>query len=145
MNPQAFRSYQRVRISTNDPTKIVVMLYEGAVRNLVQAADHFRASRKAEGSDRITKTLDIVHYLTNTLDREKGGEIASNLERLYDFVRDTLAEANIYSDTNRIQTAMGILQTLLEGWQAIATPSSSDTPSAEAPAPEAQASVRVVG
>lgn len=95
------------------------MLYEGAIRYALQAIEHFNADRRNEGSDRIKRVLDIVHYLTNTLDHEKGGEVAVNLERLYEFVRDTLSAANIESDVEKIQNAIEVLKTLLEGWSGI--------------------------
>ena len=80
MKQSAYKSYQRVRVTTNDPTKIVVMLYEGAIRNLFQAIEHFEAERNLDASERIKPTLDIIHYLTTTLDHEQGGEVALNLE-----------------------------------------------------------------
>lgn len=127
MNKKAYQTYQRVNVTTADPTRLVVLLYEGAIRNLRQAIGFIEAGNKDDASQRITRTLDIVHYLTNALDHEKGGDISVNLERLYDFVRDTLAHANIHADVEEINTAITILQPLLEGWQGICRASTNDT------------------
>lgn len=145
MKSKAYRSYQRVRIATSDPTKIIVMLYEGSLRNLYQAIEHFKSDRRHEGSDRITRTLDIVHYLGVTLDHEKGGDVAANLARLYDFIRDTLCEANIHADADKIHVAINVLQTLLEGWQGIMTKEGEEPASNDAPATDGSVSFRMVG
>lgn len=102
-----------------DPTKVIVLLYEGAIRNLNQTLAHFEAGRRTQASERITKTLKIVQYLSTSLNHEKGGEIAKNLENLYDFVRDTLALANIEANTEKVKSAIAVLEPLLEGWQKI--------------------------
>ena len=66
-----------------------------------------------------TKTLRIIQYLSTSLNHDKGGEIAENLEKLYDYVRDTLAIANIESDPEKIESAITVLEPLLEGWQTV--------------------------
>jgi flagellar protein FliS len=146
MKTKAFKAYQRIGISTADPVKIVVMLYEGAIKNLRRAAEHFGESRKDRGSERIKKALDIIHYLHSTLDFDHGGAIAENLARLYDYARDTLSAANIEADVEKIHTAMEILQTLLEGWQGIMPRSSADTDAeTQAPVDPSAKNVSMVG
>ena len=114
-----YQAYQRISVSTADPVRVVIMLYEGAIKNLHQAIEHFRTSNNDRASERINKTLDIIHYLRSSLDHDQGGEIAANLEGVYDFVRDNLALANIQTDVELINEAIGVLQTLLEGWRGI--------------------------
>jgi len=116
-----YQTYQKADMTAADPVKVIVMLYEGAIRNLRQTVGHFEAGRKTQASERINKTLKIVQYLSTSLNHEKGGEIAHNLENLYDYVRDTLAMANIDSDTAKIKSAIDVLEPLLEGWQTITT------------------------
>ena len=113
-----YQNYQRINISTADPVRMIVLLYEGALKNLNQAiplmgVDNMSASVK------ITRTLDIINYLRNVLDFEKGGEIAVNLARLYDYMRNTLALANINQEQEQVKTVIGLLQTLLEGWRGV--------------------------
>jgi flagellar protein FliS len=115
---QAHQHYQRVNISTADPLRIVIMLYEGAIKNLNQALRLLDAN-VAEAGARIGRALEIIHYLHNALDHEKGGDIAANLQRLYDYLRDILNEANIRHDHAKIREAIALLQTLLEGWRGI--------------------------
>lgn len=131
-----YQTYRKASVQTSDPIKLVVMLYEGAIRNLRQAIGHHEGGRRAEASDRINKTLDIINYLHNCLDFEKGGEISQNLARLYDYARDTLNEANIHLDVEKIQTAIELLTTLLDGWRGVVneTQSDAETQTGEAPA-----------
>ncbi len=119
MKKNGYSTYQRVNVATADPAKIIVLLYEGTIRNMNQAIDHFEGGRKDDASQRIKKTLDILHYLRSVLDFEKGGEIATHLSQLYDFVRNELAEANIHADVEKIRTSILVIQPLLEGWQGI--------------------------
>ena len=130
MSKMASQAYQRASINTSDPTKIIVMLYDGAIRNLRQAIEHFDAGRRVEASERILRTQDIIHYLHNSLDFEKGGEISINLSKLYDYVRDTLALANIEGSTESIETCILVLQPLLEGWRGVVELNASQNKSA---------------
>lgn len=112
------QSYQKVCVSTADPVRIVVLLYEGAIKNLNQAIrmvgqDHETLSAK------IIRTQDIINYLRSCLDFEQGGEIAINLDRLYDYMRDALAKINLHPDVDKLQHVISLLQTLLEGWRGI--------------------------
>lgn len=113
-----YQNYQKVSVSTADPVRIIVLLYEGAIKFLNQASravdqDHELVSTK------INRALDIINYLRSALNHEKGGEIAFNLERLYDYMRDVLAQVNIHPDADKIQHVISLLQTLLEGWRGI--------------------------
>lgn len=132
---QAYQKYQRVNISTADPLRIVIMLYEGSIKFLNQALRTADTDFTAAGQS-IGRALDIVNYLRNSLDHEKGGEIADNLLRLYDYVRDVLNDANIHHDSEKIQEAITLLQTLLDGWRGILVsgvqaPNHNGAPSAE--------------
>jgi flagellar secretion chaperone FliS len=114
------RHYQKVEISTADPMKIVVLLYEGAIKNLNQAVHRIDSGDNDAASAKIIRTQDILNYLRNSLDHQRGGEISLNLERLYEYMRDTLNEAAIRADSAKLREVTALLQTLLEGWRAVA-------------------------
>ncbi len=124
-----YQAYQQMNVSTADPLRIVILLYEGAIKNLNQAASLF-GEDDAVASARIGRTLDILHYLQTALDRRQGGDIAANLAKLYEYMRDRLNEANIQRDRDKLAEVTRLLQTLLEGWNGIAQSQviSSDTP-----------------
>ncbi len=121
------KMYQQVGITTADPLRLIVMLYEGAIRNLNQW-QRLIDQDPGEASARLTRTLEIINYLRAALDREKGGEIALNLERLYEYMRDRLADANISNDRDKVAEVIRLLQTLLDGWHGIASSQGHVTP-----------------
>ena len=65
----------------------------------------------------IGKAHDIINELLNTLDFEVGGNIAKDLERLYNFMTEQLVKANLDSSKEPLQTVQKLLETLLEGWK----------------------------
>lgn len=140
-----YKAYQKASVQTSDPIKLVVMLYEGSIRNLRQAIGHVEASRKQDASERISKTLDIINYLANCLDMEAGGEVSENLVRLYDYLRETLGEANLHLDIEKIDGSIAVLQTLLEGWQGIVQKSAAETNPDLPQAPDQPSNLSMVG
>jgi flagellar protein FliS len=141
-----YSAYQRTQIATADRRKIIVLLYEGAITRLTQSMAAIRDNDPDRRVLNANKALDIIHFLTNGLDFERGGEIARNLERLYDYVRDIIAAGNIHSDTSKFTEAIRLLTILLEAWRQICN-GGADTPPdlVERRAREAVASVASVG
>ena len=114
-------------------------------KNLNQAIVLIGDGKKDKASVKINRTLEIIHYLSSILDYEKGGEIAVNLARLYDFVRDTLALANVKAEVKGIEEAIGVLRPLLEGWQAILDRAPAEAESNPSPPSEEGQNVEMVG
>jgi len=112
-------SYKRTSIQTADRRKLVVMLYEGAIKNLRQARAFMEAGQLNEQGVKINKTLEIIKFLDNALDHAQGGEIASRLAALYAYMRDTLILANVEKKLERIDEVINLLNTVLEGWRGI--------------------------
>jgi flagellar protein FliS len=101
------------------PGRIVVLLYEAAIKFLKQAQIDLEAGRFAEKGQRINKAVDVISELRRSLDMEAGGEIALNLDRLYDFMVRHLVCVNPVEQARRIREVIAILQDLNEGWKAI--------------------------
>ena len=87
--------YQRNDILTATPESLVGKLFEGAIRSTRLAQGLAEPSGLAERRRELSKALAIVGELRASLDLERGGEIAANLDRLYGFVIDRLAEASL--------------------------------------------------
>lgn len=112
--------YQQNDIATASPLGLVVKLYQGAIRQALQARDHLVEGRVADRARAIGKALAIVGELQSTLDLEQGGEIARNLDDLYTYVTQRLLEANLSGEASCIDEATDVLRTLLGGWEEIA-------------------------
>ena len=109
-----------MEIRTATPEMVIVKLYEGALRFIRAARSHQEAGHIAGRATSIAKALAIVNELQHSLNLERGGEIARNLDSLYFFVTDRLLEANLRGTLVPLDVAAGILSTLNEAWVEIA-------------------------
>ncbi|MGB9667754.1 MAG: flagellar export chaperone FliS [Thermosulfidibacteraceae bacterium] len=106
-------AYQRNSIEVGDGANIILALYEGALRSMLEA-------KKADDSliymKSVDKAMSIVRALIASLDFENGGEIAVNLYRLYDFILWRLDEALTRGEKYAIDEAYGIMDELYKAW-----------------------------
>lgn len=112
--------YREMEISTATPEMVVVRLYEAAIRHGRAAVEHVDAGRIRERGMAISQALAIVGELRSSLDFERGGEIAHNLSRLYEFVSDRLLDANLQVRKQPIGEALSVLESLHGAWIEIA-------------------------
>ena len=112
-------TYKENTVTTQHSGRLIVMLYEGAIRFLNQAIAEIGADNAADKGVYIAKATDIINELNAILDIEGGGEIAQNLRRMYEFVIRHLLQANIRNDTRMIREVIDLLEDLNEGWKAI--------------------------
>ncbi len=112
--------YQDAAVTTQSSGRIVVMLYEGAIKFLKLAINEIEARNPESKGLNINRALDIIHELNTVLDIEAGGEIAQNLRSMYLFMIRHLSNANLKQDADMIREVIGLLEELNEGWKAIA-------------------------
>ena len=117
VNP--YRRYRQVQVATASRVKLVVMLYDGAVNFLKQAAAAGNAGQDEEMGRLLGRAQDIVFELWATLDLE-AGEIAGNLYRLYEYIDGRLVAAVISRETAPLEEALVLLAGLRQAWQAVA-------------------------
>ena len=96
------------------------MLMEGGLTRIAQARGAIERGWTAEKGELIGKAVGIVGGLRNGLDFEKGGELALNLDRLYDYMIAKLTEANVHNDLTRLDEVATLLREIKSGWDAIA-------------------------
>ena len=113
-------AYKANSVETQSRGRIIVLLYEGAIKFLKHAITEIEAGNWAGKGEYINKALAIINELNACLDMDAGGEVAMNLRRLYVFLNGHLSQANIQRDQQRIREAIGILEELHEGWVVIA-------------------------
>lgn len=119
---QAAAAYQRNAVLTAAPEKLVKLLYEGAVRNLERSRAGLAdpaARRSAEVGTALSRAIGIVGELRASLDHAAGGDLARDLDRLYDFVLDRITQANAARTPDGVEQALRVLRTLQEGWDAV--------------------------
>ena len=118
--PASPAAYKQQSIMTAPPERLVVMLYDGAIRFFFQAAAAMREGARANALERLGRGEAIVDHLLGTLDMERGGQIAQNLEGIYVFCKRLLMEARAESDADKVDLVRGYLADLRESWAQIA-------------------------
>ena len=118
-------AYAKVGIETGvasaSPHKLIVMLYEGAAVSLSSALMHMKAGQIAEKGKAISKTIMIIDGgLRTSLDKTAGGEIAENLDGLYQYMTARLVEANLKNKPEILEEVYKLLLELKGAWDAIA-------------------------
>jgi len=125
-NPHA--TYQAVQVTTTDRGRLLLMMYEGAIKFLKQAKAGLETNDIAKFCRFLSKGQAIIAELMNTLDFEKGGTIARDLDRLYDFMLFYLTEANLYRDPQRIAKVVELIDTIYSAYKEIIEGTKSEKP-----------------
>lgn len=112
--------YKEHTVSTQSKGRLIVMLYEGAIKFMKLAIKELDAGNFAGKGKYINKTLDIITELNAVLDIDSGGEVAMNLRNLYQYMIKRLNEANIQKDPNMIRDVIKLMEELNESWKAVA-------------------------
>jgi flagellar protein FliS len=107
-------------IASASPHKLIVMLYDGALVALLSAKTNIAAGNIAAKGSAISKAISIIdNGLRASLDKNAGGEIAANLDALYDYMSRRLLHANLKNDVTIIDEVHGLLADLRGAWVAI--------------------------
>lgn len=111
----ARETYRNNQIETASQKKLIVMLYEGAIKNL-RLAELSIASKEIENTNKyFIKAQNIVFELMNTLNFDAGG-VAEDLYKLYDYMYRGLIRANIDKDIEKTKEVKAYLEELRDVW-----------------------------
>lgn len=116
-NPYRANHYKEMSIRTAGRGQLLIMLYEGALQNVKKATVSIENKNYSVKGMAIGKAHDIINELLNTLDFNIGGDIAKDLERLYNFIIEQLIQANAENSKEKLESVSKILETLLSGWK----------------------------
>ncbi len=133
----AYRNVElQTAVETASPLGLVLMLYDGSLQAIVNATRKIAEQDAAGKSKNISKAIEIISIgLAASLDTTAGGEIALNLQLLYDHMCRQLLIANVNNDANSLEAVHKMLSGLRDAWQAIDDPAaySSDAASRSIP------------
>jgi flagellar protein FliS len=117
------------------PHKLIVMLFDGALAAVAKALFAMKAGNiPAKGKSISQAMLIIDNGLRASLDKESGGEIATNLDALYQYMGDRLLQANLQNKTEMLDEVSTLLKDLRGAWVAIgAAPAQAPQASPQAP------------
>ncbi len=114
---QGVNQYKQMAITTANRGQLLIMLYEAAIQNIKKSILALEKRDLASKGSAIGKAHDIINELLNTLNFEVGGNIAQDLERLYNFMTEQLIKANLENSKEPLLGVQKLLETLLSAWK----------------------------
>ena len=119
-------AYKKASVNTLDQTKLIIMLYDGAIKNASFAVEHMKSGHIEKVHDCLIKTKNIVNELMATLNMDRGGDIANNLQSLYSYMFSQLIEANMNKKTEPVVVVIDLLKELRAAWTQINSKKKND-------------------
>jgi flagellar secretion chaperone FliS len=117
------RKYEQVDLQTavehGSPHRIIWMLFDGALARISAAMGHMRRGAVADKGKNLGLASSIIESLRASLDHERGGEIAGNLDRLYEYMGRRLIEGNLRNDVGALEEVHKLLTDLRDTWREI--------------------------
>jgi flagellar protein FliS len=117
------QAYKEIQITTANQIKLIVMLYDGAIRHIGLALDCFGDGfrRYDEINSHLKSAQDIVSELMSSLNFDRGGGLAKNLFSIYTYVNSQLLEGNLHKDEKPLREVKKLLSELRDAWDEIST------------------------
>ena len=119
----AVDEYAKVEIRTNlesaSPHRIILMMLDGAIEKLALGRGAMQSGKTAEKGANISWAISIIDGLRASLNIDQGGQIAQNLDQLYDYMGRTLVDANLHDNPNAVTEVIQLLQEIRAGWAGI--------------------------
>jgi len=112
----AYSQYQQNQVLSASPEQILIMLFDGAIRFTRQAIAALDEDNLTGFYHGITKSMAIITEFSNSLDHSVGGEIAENLDALYNFMIRELIQANLHKDGEKLRVVERLLVDLRATW-----------------------------
>ena len=106
-------------VTDASPHRLVQMLLEGALEKIAGVTGILKRGDIAKKGETIGQTIAIIGGLRSSLNKEAGGEMAENLDRLYDYMERQLLQANLKNDVNILDEVSSLLKEIKSGWDAI--------------------------
>jgi flagellar secretion chaperone FliS len=103
------------------PHRLVEMLYAGVLERIGRARAGIQQGDVVLKTGALSSALAIVEHLRISLDFQAGGEIARNLDALYEYIGRRLLQANLHSDTRILDEVATLVRSLKDTWDGIAT------------------------
>lgn len=117
-NYRAMGAYTHLADAT--PYQVVQLMLDTVLTRVAEATGHLERGEVAAKGEKIGKALGIIEALTLGLDKSGGGEIAANLERLYDYMSRTLLRAQLENRSELLKEVTSLLREIKLGWEGIA-------------------------
>ena len=119
----AMKQYQQVSVHSGimdaSPHRLVQMLMEGVLEKIALAKGNMANKQVAGKGENISRAIGIIGGLQASLNYELGGEIAENLNNLYDYMSRRLVIANLQNDASILDEVASLMVEIKMGWDGI--------------------------
>lgn len=119
----AVKEYNRINIASGveeaDPHRLIQMLMQGALEKIAIAKGYMEREDIANKGVHISWAISIIEGLRSSLNLEQGGEIAQNLEDMYEYMIRRLLRANLENDASLLDEVSSLLQTVKSAWDGL--------------------------
>src|SRR5579864_4368369 len=119
MNQNAAAEYRKRAVEGASPVGLVVLLYGGAITALMRAIAAVEANNIEKRVAELNKVLAILAELQGTLDFEKGGAVAQQLDKSYTVLRSQVMEASIKNSKSILEDLVKNMSGIKEAWQQV--------------------------
>src|SRR5574344_508960 len=109
--------YKQNEIETASPEKILILLYDAAIRFLIKAKQAIEDKNVQETHNNLVACQNIILEFMSSIDKENGGDLAQKLYNLYDYFYNTLVSANLEKNIKKVNEVLNHLKGLRETWQ----------------------------
>ena len=116
---KAHKQYTNVHVSTVDRGRLLLMLYDGCIKFLKHAKAGLESKDIPKFARFLSKAQAIISELMLTLDFEKGGDVAKDLDRLYDFMLFYLTEANLEKNVQKIEKVIELVEVIAGAYREV--------------------------
>jgi flagellar secretion chaperone FliS len=118
---QQYRSMSaQGNLAEASPYQVVQVMLDAVLSRVAEASGHLERGEVAAKGEKIGKALQLIEALMLGLDKERGGDLAQNLERLYDYASRTLLKANLENRSDLLKEVISLLREIKLGWDGIA-------------------------
>ena len=121
MVTNAAQQYQQTQVMTANHTQLIVLLYDSAVQSLELAREGILTNNYRDKARFLDRGMAIVGELSSVRDFDRGGEIATSLHRLYDYMIQECLQANLRHEAACLDGPIRCLTTLREAWRTVAS------------------------
>ena len=122
-NNRAIESYGQVKVSTgvskSNNVELIQMLFDGLIESLATARGHIQHNNMSEKSKAISRASRIVLGLQGALDFDKGGDLANNLNELYNYITRRLLHVNARNDLAALDEIHGLMTEIRGAWETV--------------------------
>jgi flagellar protein FliS len=122
-NNRAIESYGEVKVSTgvskSNNVELIQMLFDGLIESLATARGHIQHNNISEKSKAISRASRIVLGLQGALDFDKGGDLANNLNELYNYITRRLLHVNARNDLAALDEIHGLMTEIRGAWETV--------------------------